>query len=73
MTTSLKQVNTVMVNILEKQGNHKSKTYNRFTKAKKEGNLSIILKKTIKPQKEKQSEKERNRRNTKSIEKQGLK
>ena len=33
MITSLKQMGRV--NILEKQGNHKSKTHNRFTNTKK--------------------------------------
>ena len=45
-----------MVNIFEKQSNHKSKTYNRLTetKKKKRENINIIQKKIIKPQKEKQ-------------------
>jgi len=46
-----------VVNIFEKQSNHKSKTYNRLTetkKKKKRENINIIQKKIIKPQKEKQ-------------------
>ena len=42
---------------LKKQGNHKSKTYNRFTKIKRK--YEHNTKKTIKLQKEKQKVKER--------------
>ena len=59
MTIRLKQADKQVserVNILEKQGNHKSKTYNRFTKTKK--NKSTIQKKIIKSQKEKERDKE---------------
>ena len=41
---------------LKTRVNHKSKTYNRFTKKQKEENSSVIQMKTIKPQKEKQKE-----------------
>ena len=34
MTSSLKQADIVTHNIYEPHGNHKSKTYNRYTKAK---------------------------------------
>ena len=37
MTTSLKEVYVVVFNICEAHGNHKLKTYNRYTKAKKKG------------------------------------
>ena len=46
-----------MGKILGKQGNHKSKTYNRFTKIKRK--YEHNTKKTIKLQKEKQKVKER--------------
>ena len=57
MTTYLKQVDILEgLNILEKQGNHSSKTYNRFTQ-KKQGTISIIQKTISKPQKEKETKK----------------
>ena len=43
-----------MVNIHEKRGNHKSKTYNRFTKTRKKISIILIEKKITKPLKEKQ-------------------
>ena len=59
------------VNILGKQGTHRSKTYNGFTHThthkKKQGNISIIQNTITKPQKE-----EEQRRNTKSMGKQYL-
>ena len=67
MTTSLKQADIGRGNILEKQGNYKSKTYNRFTKTKTRFYESITYnrfikqKKIIRPQKEKPKEKERDK------------
>ena len=40
MATILKQVDIKTGYIIEKQGNHKSKTYNRFTKTKKKTTLA---------------------------------
>ena len=40
MATIPKQVDIGMGYIIEKQGNHKSKTYNRFTKTKKKRTLA---------------------------------
>ena len=43
MTTSLRQVDIDGVNILEKKGNHKSKTYSRLTKTTKKRNKYSML------------------------------
>ena len=50
MATSRKQADKEGVNILEKQGNHKLKTNNRFTETKKKRKQA--QKEIIKPQKE---------------------
>ena len=50
----------VIVNIYEFHGNHKSKTYKRYTE-NREKNTNITLKKIMKPQRKKLKEKEKNR------------
>ena len=51
MTTSLTKVKEG-VNILEKQGNHKSKTYKQIHKIQKEENISIMDKRKNKKDEE---------------------
>ena len=51
MTISLKQEHLVMGK-RENQGNHRSETYNRFTKTRRKGNSGITQTRVIKPQKE---------------------
>ena len=62
MTISLKQAD-----ILEEQSNHKSKTYNRFTKTKKGTQIKI------KGNHQTTKRKKRNKEEIESTEKQGLK
>ena len=44
------------INVYEPHGKHKSKTYNRHTKAKKKGTRAYYLRIIIKPQWQKQKE-----------------
>ena len=50
----------MQVDIYEPHGNHKPKTYNRYTK-NRERNPNMTIKKTIKPQRKRPREEERNR------------
>ena len=50
----------MQIDTYEPHANHKPKTYNRYTK-NRERNPNITLKKTIKPQKKRPREEERNR------------
>ena len=58
MSTSLKQ--EIQVNLYESHGNHKSKTYIRYTKTRE--NNRISLKEIIKLQGKKLKEEEKNRK-----------